>query len=84
MPTSEQIQSSICLAINRVRKDSGRDEVDLQDSHQLTVEAGLDSLDLAQLVVALEKELGVDPFRDGSATARTVGELAKVYQDALS
>ncbi len=79
MPDSN-LRITICSVINKVRTDSGREAMVILDEHQLTGELGLDSLDLAQLVVAIEKELGVDPFRDGSATARTVGELVSVYE----
>lgn len=78
------MRDTICTIINRVRTDSGREAMEIRDDHQLTAEIGLDSLDLAQLVVAIEKELGVDPFRDGSASARTVGELVAVYEQATS
>ena len=82
MPNPKDMRDTICAIINKVRTDSGREAMEIVDAHQLTGELGLDSLDLAQMVVAIEKELGVDPFRDGSATARTVGELVDVYQQA--
>lgn len=82
MPKSDTMRETICSIINQVRTDSGREAIEILDGHQLTAEIGLDSLDLAQLVVALEKELGVDPFRDGTASARTVGELVAVYEQA--
>jgi acyl carrier protein len=58
--------------------------MEVLDTHQLTGELSLDSLDLAQLVVAIEKELDVDPFRDGSASARTVADLVAIYEQALA
>lgn len=79
-----EIRETICSAINRVRTDSGRPAMEIDDTFALTGELELDSLDLAQLVVSIEKELGVDPFRDGTATARTVGELVVVYKQAQS
>ena len=83
MPDSDSIRSAVVSTINKVRTDSGRASMDIDDSHTLMGDVSLDSLDLAQLVVALEQQLGCDPFRDGSATARTVGELVAVYQKAL-
>lgn len=80
--SAEGIRSTIVNAINKVRTDSGREPLDVNDSDGLTRELGLDSLDLAVLVVSLEKELGVDPFRDGSAVATTLGELTSVYAEA--
>lgn len=43
--------------------------------------SGLDSLDVAVLVVRLEEILGVDPFRDAGLTRypRTLGEMAALY-----
>lgn len=81
--SDQTIRETLCSIINKVRTDSGREQMELLDEHQLTGEIELDSLDLAQLVVAIEKELGVDPFRDGSATARTLGELVAVYRQAI-
>ena len=83
MSETSDLRTTICSIINKVRTDSGRDPIELRDEQQLIGEVELDSLDLAQLVVTIEKELGVDPFRDGTATARTVGELVAVYQKAV-
>lgn len=41
----------------------------------------LDSLDLATLIVNLELQTGLDPFRQGFKTFHRVGELAKLYQE---
>jgi acyl carrier protein len=52
----------------------------------LATDLGLDSLDLAQTIVLLERSLGVDPFRAPSGVRpaiRTVGDLISVYADAL-
>ena len=84
MPDSKAIRQTIVSVINKVRTDSGRDAIEPSDDDVLTVEMGLDSIDLAQLVVAIEKELGVDPFRDGSTRARTLGELVAVYEKATA
>lgn len=39
----------------------------------------IDSLDLATLLVVLERRLGRDPFRSGFRQFITVGELAALY-----
>jgi len=39
----------------------------------------IDSLDLATLLVVLEKRFGFDPFREGFRRFTTVGELAAIY-----
>jgi len=46
---------------------------------------GLNSLMLAQLLISLETELGVDPFvgERSVADVRTVGDLVSVYSQAL-
>ena len=79
---SGDLRQAIVDTINKIRTDLGRDKLTPSDSDALTGELGLDSLDLAVLVVSLEKQLGVDPFRDGSATARTLAELTAVYEQA--
>ena len=40
----------------------------------------LDSLDIAELIVRLEGLLGRDPFKDGAAAVRTVGDLISYYE----
>ncbi len=82
MSNAPEVRQVLVKTINKVRTDLGREELTPQDSDALTGEIGLDSLDLAVLVVSLEKEFGVDPFRDGSATARTLGDLVDVYSKA--
>jgi len=43
--------------------------------------SGLDSLDVASLVVRLEERLGTDPFKNGALSRfpQTLGELAELY-----
>ena len=48
----------------------------------LSDDSPLDSLDLATLIVTLEEETGLDPFRDGFVEFRTIGELAALYDKA--
>jgi acyl carrier protein len=43
----------------------------------------VDSLDLATLLVVLEKRFGADPFRQGFRRFTTVGELAALYAGAI-
>lgn len=40
---------------------------------------GIDSLDLAAIVVSLSEVTRKDPFAEGFIDFRTVGELAKLY-----
>jgi acyl carrier protein len=55
------------------------------DATPLT-QAGMGSLLLARLIIALEAELGVDPFAEDVliSDVRTVGELVAVYREALT
>lgn len=49
------------------------------------VAVGLNSLMLAQLLLQLEAELGVDPFGDhlSIADVRTIGDLVAAYEQAV-
>ncbi len=49
------------------------------DTVLLDSSLGIDSLDLAAIVVQLSEETGKDPFEDGFIDFRTVGELARLY-----
>lgn len=77
------LRETIVSVINKVRTDSGRDSLSPKDEDALMSEIGLDSLDLAQLVAELEGVLGIDPFRSGGKTARTLGDLVAVYQEEM-
>ena len=77
-------KKSVCQAIERVLKESGRPVPDpITDNATLQETLKLDSLDLAVVVVALETDLGVDPFRSGAAPVQTVGQLVDIYQKAI-
>ncbi len=81
--TNTAVRTTVHRIIHRILSESGRPIAPLRDEDALMSTVGLDSLDLAVLVVGLEEELGVDPFRDGRGAVRTVGELVDVYEDAL-
>jgi len=77
---------AIAAAIRSVLHDTGRDASVLELGMLLSSDLGLDSLDLAQTVVLLERSLGVDPFRTGSGprpAIRTVADLVGIYTEAL-
>ena len=78
-----RVQTVIRDIITRILSDAGRPTSEIQDSQSLTGDLELDSLDLAVLVVGLEQELHVDPFREGAAPVQTVGELAALYEKSL-
>jgi acyl carrier protein len=76
------IGKTVSGELNRVLRDKGATERDFRDSDVL-IDEELDSLDLAIVVVTLEEELGVDPFREGREGVRTFGELVSAYIHTL-
>ena len=61
------IAAEVREAILVVYRDTVRPPRDTPGSALLGSDLGLDSLDLAQIIVLLERSLGVDPFRDAHA-----------------
>jgi len=84
----DKIPEAIVAAIRSVLRDSGRDAGrGVEVSMLLAADLGLDSLDLAQTIVLLERSLGIDPFRTPSVqqpVVRTVGDLIVIYTKAAS
>ena len=81
------VSDVVIAAITTVLRDTGRDTKALEPAMLLAADIGLDSLDLAQTIVLLERSLGVDPFRSPSAarpSVRTVSDLISIYTQALS
>jgi acyl carrier protein len=83
------VAAAVREAILAVYRDTGRPPLETPAASLLGSDLGLDSLDLAQIIVLLERSLGVDPFRDARATTphppiRTVNHLVTLYSDALS
>jgi acyl carrier protein len=52
------------------------------DTPLLDSELGLDSLDLATIVVELQERTGFDPFADEFIEFRTIGELIALFKSA--
>jgi acyl carrier protein len=50
-----------------------------EDTVLLGSALGIDSLDLAAIVVQLSETTGQDPFQDGFIEFRTVGQLCDLY-----
>lgn len=83
----ERTLAALRAAIGTVYRDTARPAREIHPAALLGPDLGLDSLDLAQVVVLLERDLGVDPFRDprGDRPAlRTVDDLSRLYASALS
>jgi acyl carrier protein len=79
----ENIRATVKATIQQVLEGTGRPRRPFEDDDLLFAEVGLDSLDLAQVVVMLEQEIGVDPFCQSGATIRTFADLVRSYQAAL-
>jgi len=63
-----------------LRAAKGLGDADIsRESVLLGEELGLDSLDLATLVVTLEERSGLRPFESGFVMFRTVGELIDLF-----
>lgn len=66
--------------IRQVLHDKGLNCHEIADSTPLLGSSlGIDSLDLATIVVQLTEVTGKDPFQGGFVQFRTVGELARLY-----
>lgn len=86
--SEERVVAAVRAAVGTVYRDTARPPRDVVPGALLGADLGLDSLDLAQVVVLLERSLGVDPFRDpgraANGTVRTIGHLVSLYATALS
>jgi acyl carrier protein len=80
------VAAAVATAIEAVLRDTGRHTKPVTPAMLLAADLGLDSLDLAQTIVLLERSLGTDPFRSASTsrTVRTVSDLITIYEAALS
>lgn len=83
------VSAAITAAIQTVLRDTAREAKAIEPSMLLSTDLGLDSLDLAQTIVLLERSLGVDPFRSADPAAprqsiRTVSDLVAIYSSALN
>ena len=80
-----EVTAAVAEAIQSVLRDTGRDTKPVELPMLLAADLGLDSLDLAQTIVLLERSLGIDPFRSAatSRSVRTVADLVSIYTSAL-
>lgn len=81
------VSDAVSAAIRTVLHDTGRQAEAITPPMLLATDLGLDSLDLAQTIVLLERSLGVDPFRSASGARpviRTVADLIAIYTQAVA
>lgn len=89
MNSPAAIPAAIAAAIQQVLRDTAREAKPIEPAMLLSSDLGLDSLDLAQTIVLLERSLGVDPFRSADPAAprqsiRTVSDLITIYSAMLN
>lgn len=78
----EQARREVVRILTETLKAKGQAVENLgDDTRLLGGSLGIDSLDLAGLVVNLTEATGKDPFANGFIAFRTVGELARLYAD---
>jgi acyl carrier protein len=86
---NDAVMTAVVDAIRQVLHDTGRETAAVEPGRLLSADIGLDSLDLAQTVVLLERSLGVDPFRVPTSGAvrpavRTVADLVGIYRQSVA
>ena len=79
---ADSVRDAVEKVVGNVLRDAGRDVPEFKDESHLADHLKLDSLDFAVVVVGLERELGVDPFRSTAPRVRTFGELVQLYQNS--
>ncbi len=78
----EQARREVVRILTDTLKAKGQAVENLDDDTRLLGGSlGIDSLDLAGLVVNLTEATGKDPFANGFIAFRTIGELARLYAD---
>lgn len=66
--------------VNEMRANKGLGPIAMTEGASL-LDSGIDSLDLAALVVELQIACDMDPFQDGFVNFSTAGELAALFVD---
>ena len=73
----------VVLELHALQQAKGLETGYIEASSVLLGEAlGIDSLDLAILVVSLEEQTGLHPFEQGFVMFKTVGELVQLFSRA--
>lgn len=78
-----ELPELVLTEISKIRVGKGLPDLQITRETVLLGEGlGLDSLDLATLVVSLQEKTQTDPFRSGFIMFRTVGELIDLFATA--
>ena len=79
-----QVTQAVKGAVATVMHERGLDTARIAEDAKLSDTLGLKSMDLAQIVLTLEDDLGADPFQQIPITSiRTVGDLVRAYAVTL-
>ena len=78
---SSPAQELVLQCIGEVLQENQKPLVELSGETDLIRDAGLDSLDLALVIVKLEEATGYDPIAEGFIDFVTVDDLAGLYED---
>jgi acyl carrier protein len=82
----DELEQQVRDVIAKVARQRGAVPASIEGHHRLTLDLGLKSLDLAQIVALLERHTGVDPFAELVAitSVRTVADLCGAYRRCLA
>lgn len=83
MTTREGLQAVVESETLEILKGKGLMTSDSLSNDWEFLNEGLDSLDLATLLIILEDKIGVDPFRQGFKSFSTIGELVELYRSSM-
>ncbi len=84
MTGKSTVRSTIQNVLSSVLRDAGREIPEFSDEALLGETIQLDSLDFAVVIVHLEREFGVDPFRKSVQRIRTFGDLVHLYEEHVA
>ncbi len=76
------LEQTILDETRQIIEDKGEPCPALTMESEFLTQLPMDSLDLATLIVKLELNTGIDPFRDGFKTFHNIGQLLALYEEA--
>jgi acyl carrier protein len=86
MLTQDDVGTLVTGNINALLLELDEDDVPTVEAGSTFADLGMDSLVLARLIIELDDALGVEPFQTEEVSAadlRTVGDVVRVYEDAV-